>query len=170
MEPFDESNYTMWVFKMKMYLMSKDSCDEQCARIIQSARGFSPYVRHGKSFMAQREVYVVPVYGGRHERTRDKTGTTDSSDERIRLCAKRRGCLCNNLCSLPEFYDSLVQAFRMTVTRFSFNDLVSKLIAEEVRKKDSSNMEEATALHASKRQEQGKFEKKSSQGKKVMSV
>ncbi|CAH0516663.1 unnamed protein product [Peronospora belbahrii] len=61
-------------------------------------------------------------------------------------------------------------SFRMTVTRFSFNDLVSKLIAEEVRKKDSSNMEEATALHASKRQEQGKFEKKSSQGKKVMSV
>ncbi|CAH0479553.1 unnamed protein product [Peronospora belbahrii] len=68
--------------------------------------------------------------------------------------------------TLPEFYDSLAQAFRMTVTRFSFNDLVSKLIAEEVRKKDSSNMEEATALHASKRQEQGKFEKKSSQGKK----
>nr|CCA21915.1 AlNc14C138G7146 [Albugo laibachii Nc14] len=55
--------------------------------------------------------------------------------------------------SLPASYESLVQAFRMSVARFSFSDLVSKIIAEAVRKKDSSRIEEATALHVNRRQE-----------------
>ena len=53
--------------------------------------------------------------------------------------------------SLPASYESLVQAFRMSVTSFSFIDLVSKLIAEEVRQKDGARVKEATALYMSKK-------------------
>ncbi|POM59271.1 LOW QUALITY PROTEIN: Copia protein (GagintPol protein) [Phytophthora palmivora] len=49
--------------------------------------------------------------------------------------------------SLPANYESLVQAFRMSMTTFSLADLVSKLIAES---KDSIHIEDATALIASK--------------------
>ncbi|POM70436.1 Integrase catalytic core protein [Phytophthora palmivora] len=52
--------------------------------------------------------------------------------------------------SLPASYESLVQAFRMSMTTFSLADLVSKLIAEEVRQKDSTHIEVATALIANK--------------------
>ena len=41
----------------------------------------------------------------------------------------------------------------MSFTQFSFKDLVSKLIAEEVRKKDSSRIEDERALHVGKRHE-----------------
>uniref|UniRef100_A0AAV1V3K5 Integrase catalytic domain-containing protein n=1 Tax=Peronospora matthiolae TaxID=2874970 RepID=A0AAV1V3K5_9STRA len=62
---------------------------------------------------------------------------------------------------LPAQYEGLVQAFRMSVTQFSFKDLVSKLIAEEVRKKDSTRIEDETALHVGKRQEKKSFNKRS---------
>ena len=74
--------------------------------------------------------------------------------------------------SLPASYYSLVQAFRMSVTQFTWKDLVSKLFAEEVRKKDSSRIEEATALHVGgKRQEKSNIgEKNGGQHKKGTSV
>ena len=74
--------------------------------------------------------------------------------------------------SLPASYKSLVQAFRMSVTQFTWKDLVSKLIVEEVRKKDSSRIEEATALRVGgERQEKNKFGKKNGvQHKKGTSV
>uniref|UniRef100_A0AAV1UGU1 Retrovirus-related Pol polyprotein from transposon TNT 1-94-like beta-barrel domain-containing protein n=1 Tax=Peronospora matthiolae TaxID=2874970 RepID=A0AAV1UGU1_9STRA len=53
--------------------------------------------------------------------------------------------------SLPSSFESLVQAFRMSVASFSFSDLVSKLIAEEVRQNDAARVEDATALYAGKR-------------------
>uniref|UniRef100_A0AAV1UN22 GAG-pre-integrase domain-containing protein n=1 Tax=Peronospora matthiolae TaxID=2874970 RepID=A0AAV1UN22_9STRA len=62
--------------------------------------------------------------------------------------------------SLPASYESLVQAFCMSVTTFSFTDLVNKIIAEEVRKKDSSRIEEATALHIGKRIDKSRPTKK----------
>ena len=49
--------------------------------------------------------------------------------------------------SLPPSYESLVQAFRMSITSFNFSDLVSKLIAEEVRQKEAARVGEATALY-----------------------
>uniref|UniRef100_A0AAV1T9P9 CCHC-type domain-containing protein n=1 Tax=Peronospora matthiolae TaxID=2874970 RepID=A0AAV1T9P9_9STRA len=52
--------------------------------------------------------------------------------------------------SLPISCESLVQAFRISVTTFSFTDLVSTIIAEEIRKKDSSRFEEGKALHIGK--------------------
>uniref|UniRef100_A0AAV1VK69 Uncharacterized protein n=1 Tax=Peronospora matthiolae TaxID=2874970 RepID=A0AAV1VK69_9STRA len=63
--------------------------------------------------------------------------------------------------SLPAQYEGLVQAFRMSVTQFSFKDLVSKLIAEEVRKKDSTRIKNETAIHVGKRQEKKSFNKTS---------
>ena len=60
--------------------------------------------------------------------------------ERLVLDMTKVGCspseedVCATLLrSLPYQFDSLVQAFCMSVTRFSFSNLVSKLIAEEVR-------------------------------------
>ena len=53
--------------------------------------------------------------------------------------------------SLPPSYDSLVQAFRMAVTSFRFSDLVSKLIAEEVRQGESARIEDATAVYTGKK-------------------
>ena len=53
--------------------------------------------------------------------------------------------------SLPPCYESLVQAFRMSVTTFSFSDLVSKLISEEVRQKEAARIKEATALSTGKK-------------------
>lgn len=53
--------------------------------------------------------------------------------------------------SLPASYESLVQAFRMSITSFEFSSLVSKLIAEEVRQKEAARVEEATALYTNKR-------------------
>ena len=48
---------------------------------------------------------------------------------------------------------------------------MSKIIAEELRKKDSSRIEEATALHVNRRQDKTKNGKKSDgQRKKVPSV
>ena len=53
--------------------------------------------------------------------------------------------------SLPASYESLVQAFRMSVSSFNFSDLVSKLIAEEVRHKNTARVKEATVLYTRKR-------------------
>ena len=53
--------------------------------------------------------------------------------------------------SLPPSYESLVQAFRMSITSFDFSDLVSKLIAEEVRQKEAARVGEATALYTGKK-------------------
>ena len=65
--------------------------------------------------------------------------------------------------SLPSSFESLVQSFRMSVTSFNSSDLVSKLIAEEVRQKESTRVEEATALYASKKN--GRKNPKKQQGR-----
>ena len=62
---------------------------------------------------------------------------------------------------LPAQYESFVQAFRMSVTQFSFKDLVSKLNAEEVRKKDLTRVEDETALHVGKPHEKKTFTERS---------
>uniref|UniRef100_H3H7C1 CCHC-type domain-containing protein n=1 Tax=Phytophthora ramorum TaxID=164328 RepID=H3H7C1_PHYRM len=77
--------------------------------------------------------------------------------EQLVLEMKSAGCepsdedVCATLLrSLPASYESLVQAFRMSMTELKLTDLVDKLIAEEVRQKDSTRIEEATALLANK--------------------
>ena len=72
--------------------------------------------------------------------------------------------------SLPVQYESLVQAFRMSVTQFSFKDLVSKLSAEEVRKKDSLRTKNDIALHVGKRKEKKIFKRSGGQRKTGSSV
>ena len=66
--------------------------------------------------------------------------------------------------SLPPSYESLVQAFRMAATSVHFSDLVSKLIAEEVRQGDSERIEDATALYTGKKS--GKQFPKKQQGRR----
>uniref|UniRef100_H3GTF6 CCHC-type domain-containing protein n=1 Tax=Phytophthora ramorum TaxID=164328 RepID=H3GTF6_PHYRM len=77
--------------------------------------------------------------------------------EQLVLEMKSAGCepsdedVCATLLrSLPASYESLVQAFRMSMTELKLADLVGKLIAEEVRQKDSTRIKEATALLANK--------------------
>lgn len=48
--------------------------------------------------------------------------------------------------SPPASYTSLAQAFRISITSFSFVDLVGKQIAEEVHQKESKRIEQATAF------------------------
>uniref|UniRef100_A0AAV1VED4 CCHC-type domain-containing protein n=1 Tax=Peronospora matthiolae TaxID=2874970 RepID=A0AAV1VED4_9STRA len=67
--------------------------------------------------------------------------------------------------SLPSSSKSLVQAFRMSVASFSFSDLVSKLIAEEVRQNEAARVEDATDLYAGKRK--GKQFPKKQQGRRA---
>ena len=55
--------------------------------------------------------------------------------------------------SLPASYEGLIQAFRMTTVQFRFSDLVSKLLAEEVRQNESCRIEEATAMFEARRKE-----------------
>ena len=67
--------------------------------------------------------------------------------------------------SLPPSYESLVQAFRMSITSFNFSDLVSKLIAEEVRQKEAARVGEATALYTGKKK--GKQQPKMQPGRRT---
>ena len=41
----------------------------------------------------------------------------------------------------------------MSVTTFNFSDLVSKLIAEDVRQKEAARVEETTALYTGKKKQ-----------------
>ena len=77
-------------------------------------------------------------------------------------CGLSEGDTCATLLrSLLAQYESLVQAFRMSVTEFSFKDLVSKMSAEIVGKKDLSRVEDKTGLHANKRHENKTFTNRS---------
>ena len=77
------------------------------------------------------------------------TATTMSAHvtelERLVLDMTEVGCppseddVCATLLrSLPSHFESLAQALRTGVTQFSFSDLVSKLISEEVRHRGSN--------------------------------
>ena len=107
--------------------------------------------------MSQGAVLVVQVYGVKHERACGRV-------KRLVLDTTKVGCPPseNDVCAtllqnILSQFESLGQAFRLSVTQFSFSDLVSKLISEEVRQKDSSRIEEATALHVGRRKENTKF-------------
>uniref|UniRef100_A0AAV1T398 Uncharacterized protein n=1 Tax=Peronospora matthiolae TaxID=2874970 RepID=A0AAV1T398_9STRA len=49
--------------------------------------------------------------------------------------------------TLSSSFLSSVQAFCMSVARFSFSDLVYNLIAKEVRQKEAAQVEDLTSLH-----------------------
>ena len=87
-------------------------------------------------------------------------------------CAPSEDDVCATILrSLPSSYESLVQAFRMSVMQFTFSDLVSKIIAEELRQKDASGEMEETALCVRQSRVKGKFgEETSSQCKKDVNV
>ena len=193
MEPFNGTNYTLWAFKMKMYLMSKglweavdggvattaqkqqahaaivlNLSDTQLMHVVRTDNARDAWIAlarvHRTHDMASR-LWLKEKFASFKYTAKDMSAHVMELEE---LVLKMNGAECGpseeDVCatllrSLPASYESLVQAFRMSVTEFSFKDLVSKLIAEEVRKQDSCRIEEATALHVGKGRAKNKFSK-----------
>ena len=199
-EPFDGSNYALWSYKMKMYLMSKglwgvvsgddapnavkeqqahaaialNLSDAQLMHVIDAATARDAWGRlarfHHTQDMANRLWLKEKFSSFKYTASSISGHVTELEDLVMKMrnanCAPSEEDVCAvMLRSLPASYESLVQAFRMSVSSFNFSDLVSKLIAEEVRHKDNTRIEEATALYANKRS--GKQHPKKQQGKRA---
>ncbi|KAG6612000.1 RxLR effector candidate protein [Phytophthora cinnamomi] len=184
-EPFDGSNYSLWSYKMKMYLMSKGLWDAVSGEAeVASAKEQQAHAAIVLNLNDSQLMHVVTSKTAKEawdtlktfHKTQDManrlwlkekfsafkfTASSVSNHvtelEKLVMDMKNAGCepseedVCATMLrSLPSSYESLVQAFRMSVSDFKLADLVSKLIAEEVRQKDSTRVEEATALLAGK--------------------
>lgn len=199
-ERFDGSNYALWSYKMKMYLMSKglwgvvsgdevateskdqkahaaialNLTDAQLMHIIDSVSARDAWGRLARfnrtKDMASRLWLKEKFAAFKYTASSIRDHVTELEDLVLRMNDANCGPSEEDVCavmlrSLPTSYESLVQAFRMSVSSFSLSDLVSKLIAEEVRQKDSARIEEATAFLTSKRS--GKQQPKKPQGRRV---
>uniref|UniRef100_A0AAV1UTQ2 Polyprotein n=1 Tax=Peronospora matthiolae TaxID=2874970 RepID=A0AAV1UTQ2_9STRA len=199
-EPFDGSNYGLWSYKMKMYLMSKglwsviagdettsvakeqqahaaivlNLSDSQLMHVIDSATAREAWGRlarfHHSHDMANR-LWLKEKFASFKYAASSMSGHVMELEDLV-MKMKRANCgpseedVCAVLLrSLPSSFESLVQAFRMSVASFSFSDLVSKLIAEEVRQNEGARVEDATALYAGKRK--GKQYPKQQQGRRT---
>uniref|UniRef100_A0AAV1TIP8 Polyprotein n=1 Tax=Peronospora matthiolae TaxID=2874970 RepID=A0AAV1TIP8_9STRA len=199
-EPFDGSNYGLWSYKMKMYLMSKgllgaiagdettseakeqqahaaivlNLSDSQLMHVIDSATAREAWGRlarfHHSHDMANR-LWLKEKFASFKYAASSMSGHVMELEDLV-MKMKRANCgpseedVCAVLLrSLPSSFESLVQAFRMSVASFSFSDLVSKLIAEEVRQNEGARVEDATALYAGKRK--GKQYPKKQQGRRA---
>uniref|UniRef100_H3H953 Integrase catalytic domain-containing protein n=1 Tax=Phytophthora ramorum TaxID=164328 RepID=H3H953_PHYRM len=185
MEPFDGSNYTLWSYKMKMYLMSKglweavegkaeatsskeqqahaaivlNLNDSQLMHVVTAKSAKEAWEKLEKFHRAQdvaNRLWLKEKFSS-FKYTTSSVSKHVTELEQLVLEMKSAGCepsdedVCATLLrSLPASYESLVQAFRMSMTELKLADLVGKLIAEEVRQKDSTRIEEATALLANK--------------------
>uniref|UniRef100_K3WEM0 Uncharacterized protein n=1 Tax=Globisporangium ultimum (strain ATCC 200006 / CBS 805.95 / DAOM BR144) TaxID=431595 RepID=K3WEM0_GLOUD len=47
--------------------------------------------------------------------------------------------------SLPASFEGLVQAFRMSVMKFTYGDVISRVLAEDICQKEAGRIEEETA-------------------------
>uniref|UniRef100_H3H9M2 Uncharacterized protein n=1 Tax=Phytophthora ramorum TaxID=164328 RepID=H3H9M2_PHYRM len=184
-EPFDGSNYTLWSYKMKMYLMSKglweavegkaeassskeqqahaaivlNLNDSQLMHVVTAKSAKEAWEKLEKFHRAQdvaNRLWLKEKFSS-FKYTTSSVSKHVTELEQLVLEMKSAGCepsdedVCATLLrSLPASYESLVQAFRMSMTELKLTDLVGKLIAEEVRQKDSTRIEEATALLANK--------------------
>ena len=106
---------------------------EYCEGCVGEAGNVSPHLRHGESSGARNKFssfkYTASSISSHFTELEElvlkmQSASCGSSEEDI--CAVM-------LRSLPPSYEGLLQEFRMAVTSFRFSDLVSKLIAEEVR-------------------------------------
>ena len=180
-EPFDGSNYGLWSYKMKMYLMSKglwgvlagdettsvakeqqahaaivlNLSDSQLMHVIDAATAREPWGRlaqfHHSQDMANRLWLKEKFASFSYTASSMSSHVMEMEDLVMKLKRANCGPSEEDVCavmlrSLPPCYESLVQAFRMSVTTFSFSDLLSNLISEEVRQKEAARIEEATAL------------------------
>ena len=185
-EPFDGSNYGLWSYKMKMYLMSKglwdvieggettsaakeqqahaaivlNLSDSQLMHVIDSASAREAWGRlaqfHRSQDMANR-LWLKEKFAS-FSYTASSMSSHVMEMEDLVMKSQRANCgpseedVCTvMLRSLPPSCESLVQPFRMSVTSFSFSNLVSKLISEEVRQNEAARIEEATALYTGKK-------------------
>ncbi|KAG6617006.1 Retrovirus-related Pol polyprotein from transposon TNT 1-94 [Phytophthora cinnamomi] len=198
-EPFDGSNYSLWSYKMKMYLMSKGLWDAVSGEAeVASAKEQQAHAAIVLNLNDSQLMHVVTSKTAKEawdtlktfHKTQDManrlwlkekfsafkfTASSVSNHvtelEKLVMDMKNAGCepseedVCATMLrSLPSSYESLVQAFRMSVSDFKLADLVSKLIAEEVRQKDSTRVEEATALLAGKGNGKQQQKKKNTRG------
>uniref|UniRef100_A0AAV1TIE3 CCHC-type domain-containing protein n=1 Tax=Peronospora matthiolae TaxID=2874970 RepID=A0AAV1TIE3_9STRA len=185
-EPFDGSNYGLWSYKMKMYLMSKglwgaiagdettseakeqqahvaivlNLSDSQLMHVIDSATAREAWGRlarfHHSHDMANRLWLKEKFASFKYAASSMSGHVMELEDLVMKMKRANYGPSEEDVCavllrSLPSSFESLVQAFRMSVASFSFSDLVSKLIAEEVRQNEAARVEDATALYAGKR-------------------
>ena len=64
-------------------------------------------------------------------------------------CRPDEDDLCATLLrSLPSSFDGLVQAFRMSVGKFTYGDVMSRVLAEDIRQKEQGRIEQETAMLA----------------------
>uniref|UniRef100_H3GEE3 CCHC-type domain-containing protein n=1 Tax=Phytophthora ramorum TaxID=164328 RepID=H3GEE3_PHYRM len=190
-EPFDGSNYSLWSYKMKMYLMSKglweavsgeagstakeqqahaaivlNLNDSQLMHVVTSTTAKEAWDTlkkfHKTQDMANR-LWLKEKFSA-FKFTASSVGEARDGDENAGCEPTEEDVCATMLRSLPSSYEALVQAFRMSVSEFKLADLVSKLIAEEVRQKDSNRIEEATALLAGKGNGKRQQKKKNARG------
>uniref|UniRef100_H3H3G5 CCHC-type domain-containing protein n=1 Tax=Phytophthora ramorum TaxID=164328 RepID=H3H3G5_PHYRM len=197
-EPFDGSNYSLWSYKMKMYLMSKGLWEAVCGEAGSTAKEQQAHAAIVLNLNDSQLMHVVTSTTAKEawdtlkkfHKTQDmanrlwlkekfsafkftasSVGKHVTELEKLVMEMKNAGCepteedVCATMLrSLPSSYEALVQAFRMSVSEFKLADLVSKLIAEEVRQKDSNRIEEATALLAGKGSGKQQQKKKNPRG------
>uniref|UniRef100_A0AAV1TZW8 DUF4219 domain-containing protein n=1 Tax=Peronospora matthiolae TaxID=2874970 RepID=A0AAV1TZW8_9STRA len=161
----DGTNYPLWAFMMKMYLISKGLWEAINATSgVSEAKKQQALASIVLNLSDTQIMHVITTDSAREawgalarvHRTQDmanrlrlierfatfKYTATDMSThimEQERLVLQMNGAMCG-----PSFSQERPQ--------FSFKDLVSKLIAEEGRKKDTSRIEDETA-YAGKRQQ-----------------
>uniref|UniRef100_A0AAV1V0H3 CCHC-type domain-containing protein n=1 Tax=Peronospora matthiolae TaxID=2874970 RepID=A0AAV1V0H3_9STRA len=58
--------------------------------------------------------------------------------------------------SLPASFEGLVQAFRMSVGKFTYGDVMSRVLAEDIRQKEQGRIEEETAMLAGRERQEWK--------------
>lgn len=58
--------------------------------------------------------------------------------------------------SVLSSFEGLVQAFRMSVGKFSYGDVMSRVLAEDIRQREQGRIEEETAMMAMKSRQEGK--------------
>ncbi|OWY91031.1 RxLR effector protein, partial [Phytophthora megakarya] len=182
-EPFDGSNYTLWSYKMKMYLMAKGLWEAVTGKVeVSETKKQQAHAAIALNLNDSQLMHVVTAESAKEawdkleavHKAQDMAnrlwlkekfssfkymassiGEHVTELERLVLEMTNASCkpsdedVCSTLLrSLPACYESMAQAFRMSTTELKLTDLVGKLIAEEVRQKDSTRIEEATALLA----------------------
>lgn len=195
-ERFDGSNYNLWSYKMKMYLMSKglwetvagtalevneskmqqahaaivlNIADSQIMHIINAQNAQEAWsgleAFHRSKNMANRmwlkekfAAFKFTANGmSKHicelESLVMEMNSADCQPSEEDICATL-------LRSLPPSYESLVQAFRMSMNVVSWSDVVNRLTSEEIRQKDSCKIEEQTAMLSDRSRPKKAFKKK----------
>uniref|UniRef100_A0AAV1VI23 CCHC-type domain-containing protein n=1 Tax=Peronospora matthiolae TaxID=2874970 RepID=A0AAV1VI23_9STRA len=168
MELLNGTNYTLWAFKMKLFLMSKGLWEAvNGAAAVTAAQGQQAHAAIVLNLSDSQLTHVVCT-----EDARDAWSALArvhrTHDMASRLWLKEK--FASFKYTAPDMTSHVMELEQLVLKMGGaecgpseediFKDLVNKIIAEEVRKKDSSRIEEATALHIGKRIEKSRPTKK----------